>query len=73
VHQSPIFATVLLNVNLHVLLIQLVLCLFDFSFVNLVLDTFLRFSFVCYPLLLCLFFLLVLFAYSIEFVIQSFT
>jgi len=34
---------------------------------DLILDTFLRFSFVCHPLLLCLF-LLVLLAYSIEFV-----
>jgi len=44
-----------LHLSCHVWFNLFVLCLLDFSFVNLVLDTFLRFYFMCYPLLLCLF------------------
>jgi len=44
-----------LHLSCHVWFNLFVLCLLDFSFVNLVLDTFLRFYFVCYPLLLCFF------------------
>ena len=39
-----------LHLSCHVWFNLFVLCLLDFSFVNLVLDTFLRFYFVCYPL-----------------------
>ena len=52
------------------LLIKLIFeSLFEFGFIHLILDLFFRFSFACHSLLLCLFFLLVLVAYSTEFVI----
>jgi len=56
-----------LHLSCHVWFNLFVLCLLDFSFVNLVLNTFLRFS-LCAILCCFAFFLLVLLAYSIEFV-----